>query len=272
MLPDQGFQNPLALLPLVMKDPLQRFTTRVDNYIKYRPGYPSEIIDLLRSECLLSEESVIADIGSGTGILSELFLNNGNRVIGIEPNAAMRGAAEQMLKSYGKFTSREGSAESTKIAPTSVNFVTAGQSFHWFDPTKARWEFTRILKPQGWVVLIWNERRLNSTPFLRAYEELLMRFGTDYAQLRQKNATELIQDFFAPEPFKVRTLENTQEFDFDGLRGRVLSSSYIPEVGAPNFEAMLVHLRKIFETHAKQGRVAIEYDTQVFFGRLPAVD
>jgi len=253
-----------------MKNPLERFTSRVGNYVKYRPGYPRQIVDLLRSECLLSDESVIADIGSGTGILSEVFLKNGNIVMGIEPNAAMRTAGEQILEPYEKFVSIEGSAESVRIPSNSVDFITAGQSFHWFDRIKAHAEFARILKPDGWVVLIWNERRLHSTPFLRAYEQLLMRFGTDYVQVSQRNATELIWEFFAPEVFKLKTLENRQELDFDGLRGRLLSSSYIPEAGAPNFRAMLVNLQEIFEAHKKHGHVSFDYDTRVFYGHLAA--
>ncbi len=182
----------------------------------------------------------------------------------------MRTAGEQILEPYEKFVSIEGSAESVRIPSNSVDFITAGQSFHWFDRIKAHAEFARILKPDGWVVLIWNERRLHSTPFLRAYEQLLMRFGTDYVQVSQRNATELIWEFFAPEVFKLKTLENRQELDFDGLRGRLLSSSYIPEAGAPNFRAMLVNLQEIFEAHKKHGHVSFDYDTRVFYGHLAA--
>ncbi|HYN24061.1 MAG TPA: class I SAM-dependent methyltransferase, partial [Pyrinomonadaceae bacterium] len=161
-----------------MVDSISRFTTRVENYAKFRPTYPPSIIDLLRADCGLTEASVIADVGSGTGILSELFLKNGNTVYGVEPNAQMRTAAESLLSDYRRFNSIDGTAESTNLKSDSIDFVTAAQAFHWFEPKKTRAEFARILKPGGWVALIWNERRLDSTPLLRAYEQLLLRYGT----------------------------------------------------------------------------------------------
>src|SRR6266566_7206020 len=153
-------------------DAKQRFSNRVADYARYRPGYPPAVLDLLRTECGLRPGHIIADIGSGTGILSELFLKNGNRVFGIEPNAAMRGAGGKLLERYSKFTSIEGSAEATTLQDDSVDFVVAGQAFHWFDQKLARDEFSRILKPSCWVALVWNERRIDSTPFLRAYEQM----------------------------------------------------------------------------------------------------
>src|SRR5438034_6729060 len=170
-----------------MSNPLQRFSTRVDNYVKYRPGYPSEILELLRRNCALTNDSVIADIGSGTGKLSELFLKNGNRVYGVEPNEAMRVSSEALLARYPNFVSIPARAESTTLDSETIDLVTAGQAFHWFDREKTRREFTRILKPAGWVVLIWNERRLDSTPFLREYERLLLKYGTDYQVVRHEN-------------------------------------------------------------------------------------
>lgn len=263
---------PLYPFPAVsnksMTNPAQRFTTRVETYVKYRPGYPAEVIELLRSECGLTSDAVVADVGSGTGILSELLLKNGNAVFGVEPNDAMRAAGEQLLQGYPRFTSIEGSAEATTLPPASVDLVTAGQAFHWFDGVKARAEFVRILKPGGFVALIWNDRRLDSTPFLRAYEDLLLDLGTDYAQVRDLNATSEIAKFFAPREFKLRSFANVQEFDFEGLKGRVLSASYTPELGHPDFEPMLNQLQELFKTHEEKGRVAFEYDTKVYYGQL----
>jgi ubiquinone/menaquinone biosynthesis C-methylase UbiE len=251
-----------------MSDTVNRFSTRVENYAKYRPGYPREIVRLLESECGLARSSIIADIGSGTGILSEVFLKNGNRVVGVEPNGAMRAAAERLLKGYRHFVSIDGTAESTTLEPKSINFVTAAQAFHWFDRNSARREFSRVLAPGGYVVLIWNERRLDSTPFLRACEALLLKYGTDYRQVRHENVTETITEFFAPGTFKLKSYENIQELDFESLKGRVLSASYTPERGARNFDLMLSHLRDIFQGNAKNGIVTFEYDTRVFYGRL----
>ena len=251
-----------------MSDTVNRFSTRVENYAKYRPGYPHQILGLLESECGLARSSIIADIGSGTGILSEVFLKNGNRVIGVEPNGAMRAAAERLLKGYRHFVSIDGTAESTTLEPESINFVTAAQAFHWFDRNDARREFSRVLTPGGWVVLLWNERRLESTPFLRACEELLLNYGTDYRQVRHENVTGTIAEFFAPATFKLKSYENIQELDFESFKGRVLSSSYTPERGAPNFQLMLSDLQEIFQGNAKNGIVTFEYDTRVFYGRL----
>src|SRR6266480_1804978 len=163
-----------------MSKTIERFSNRAEHYVKCRPGYPVEILDLLRTHCGLTQDSVIADIGSGTGKLSEPFLQNNNQVFAVEPNRAMRTAAEQLLSHYKKLVSIDGSAESTTVPNHSIDLITAGQAFHWFDRPKAKLEFARILKRDGWVVIIWNERRLDATPFLKAYEQLLLNFGTDY--------------------------------------------------------------------------------------------
>ena len=171
-----------------MTDPTQRFSSRVDNYVKYRPSYPAAIIGLLATECGLTPDSIVADVGSVTGLLAELFLQAGNRVMGIEPNRDMREAGEQLLRGYDRFVSIAAAAEAITLPDHSVDCITAGQSFHWFDRERAGLEFARILKPQGWLVLIWNERRIDSTPFLRAYEQLLHTYSPDYAQVDHKIA------------------------------------------------------------------------------------
>lgn len=251
-----------------MTDSAQRFTTRVESYVKYRPGYPAELLEVLRQECGLTTDAVVADVGSGTGILSELLLKNGNTVFGVEPNAAMRSAGEHLLQSYPKFKSVDGSAENTTLRAGGVDLITAGQAFHWFDGPAAREEFVRILKPQGVVALAWNDRRLDATPFLRAYEDLLLNFGTDYTQVSELYGEGAVAKFFAPQKFKVRSFENIQQFDFSGLKGRLLSASYTPEPGHPKFEPMLDRLQGIFDKYQEHGKVAFEYDTKVFYGRL----
>ena len=251
-----------------MKPATLRFSGRVDNYVKYRPGYPSGVIETLTRECGLTSSSVVADVGSGTGILSELFLKNGHRVFGVEPNREMREAGERLLKPYLNFTSVEGTAEATTLQDRSVDFVTAGQAFHWFNREQARKEFSRILKPKGWVVLIWNERLTDTSPFLRAYEELLHKYGTDYAAVDHRHVDSIaVGKFFAPQPFTLRTFENCQVCDFDGVKGRLLSSSYTPEPGQPNYQLMLDSLRVIFDEHETDGHVTFEYTTQMYFGR-----
>jgi ubiquinone/menaquinone biosynthesis C-methylase UbiE len=251
-----------------VSDPTKRFSNRVENYIKYRPGYPQAVIDLLTDECGLTAGSIIADVGSGTGILSEGFLRNGNRVFGVEPNTPMREAGKKLMAAYPKFTSVDGTAETTRLPDASVDIVVAGQAFHWFDQKRARQEFARILKPSGWVALIWNERRLDSTPFLRAYEQMLLKYGTDYEEVRHENVYNDVAPFFAPYEFKMTAFDNHQVFDFDGAKGRLLSASYVPAAGHENFEPMLDELRAIFEANQQAGEIVFEYDTRVYFGQL----
>jgi SAM-dependent methyltransferase len=254
-------------------DPTQRFSSRVENYIKFRPGYPPRVIDALRTHCGLRADSIIADVGSGTGILSEMFLKNGNPVCGIEPNAEMRTAGERLLAEYANFTSVPGSAEATALPDASVDFIVAGQAFHWFNRERTRPEFARILKPGGWVVLIWNSRHSGEdcSPFERDYEQLLRDFGTDYEMVRHKDVDlAAICRFVGSEAVERIVLENRQTFDFEGIKGRLLSSSYAPEAGHPNHEPMLERLREIFRAHQTDGQAAFAYDTEVFCAQLPA--
>jgi len=250
-------------------DPTRRFSSRVENYVKYRPRYPQAVVPLLERECGLTTGWVIADLGSGTGILSELFLANGNRVFGVEPNADMREAGQRLLSRYPHFASVDGRAEATTLPGASVDLVAVGQAFHWFDRPSARAEFARILKPVGWVVLIWNRRRKDATPFARAYDRLLRCWSPDYEKVDLENLTdEMIADFFKPGRFKLTALGNRQVFDNRGLEGRLMSSSYAPEPGHPDCAPMLAELRAIFNAHSINGTVTFDYDTAVYVGQL----
>ncbi len=252
-----------------MLNSTQRFSSRVANYIKYRPGYPVAILDLLRKECGLTKASVIADIGSGTGILAKLFLKNGNSVFSVEPNREMREAAERLLSHFPAFQSVPGAAEATTLPDHAVDLITASQAFHWFDRDSAHREFLRILKPGGWVALIWNDRNITSRPFFKAYEDLLLTYGTDYSAVGHKHADPtVIGSFFGPTGFKQAVFPNQQVFDLEGLQGRLLSSSYAPEAGHPQHAPMLDALGGIFREHQVNGKVTFEYDTIVYYGRL----
>ncbi|MDQ2745885.1 MAG: methyltransferase domain-containing protein [Acidobacteriota bacterium] len=251
-----------------MANTVERFSNRVENYVKYRPDYPPEVLRLFRSEMNLQTSSIVADIGAGTGISTRLFLENGNPVCAVEPNAAMRDAAAIFLKDYRKLTLVEGTSENTTLEKDSVDFIIAAQAFHWFKPTETRAEFKRILKNGGSVALIWNERQLAATAFLSGYERLLIEYGTDYEAIRHDNITaETLRDFFQTD-FQQAVFQNKQTVDFDGLKGRMMSASYVPSAENPRFPAMVKNLELLFAEHAENGRIDILYDTKIFYGQI----
>jgi SAM-dependent methyltransferase len=250
-------------------DSKNRFSNRVADYLRYRPRYPAGVLDLMRVQSLLSPSHAIADIGSGTGFLAELFLKNGNAVFGVEPNQEMREAGEEYLTTYPRFTSINGSAEATTLSDSSVSFVTVGQAFHWFDPAGTRAEFARILRPNGGVAIVWNDRSTAESGFVRAYEDLLLRFGTDYTRVKDSYPqSEDIRAFFGHSNFLTRELANFQVFDLDGLRGRLRSSSYAPAEGHPNCKPMIAELDKLFAAHQRDNQVRMEFSTWVYLGQL----
>lgn len=252
-----------------MPDSVERFTSRVENYAKYRPHYPRAILQTLTEECGLTPESRIADIGAGPGNLAELFLENGNVVYAIEPNPAMREAAEQVLAEYPGVRIMAGHAEATPLPDQSVDFVAAGQAFHWFDRDRARMEFARILKPGGWVVIVWNVRKTEATPIMAAYEGLVRRYSAEYEKVDHRLITpDILSRFFGPQAYRKKAFENFQEFDYTALEGRLLSSSYTPEPGHPNHAPMLAELRRIFDEHQVNGHVRFDYTTTIYYGRL----
>jgi SAM-dependent methyltransferase len=250
-------------------DPTLRFSGRVENYVKYRPRYPQEVVETLRKECGLASSSLIADIGSGTGALTELFLQNGNQVFAVEPNRDMREAAERLMENYPLFRSIAGRAEATTLNERSVDFVAVGQAFHWFDLKEARREFLRILNPPYWAMVVWNEREFQTTPFLIAYDHLLQRYAPDYAREKHKSVYDTaLMDFYGAGGFTSRTFSYLQKLDYAGVKGRMLSSSYTPEPGHPNHEPMIAELSKIYQAHEVNGLVTFEYVTRMYYGRL----
>ena len=250
------------------RNTVERFSNRVENYIKYRPDYPPQVLNLFREKMNLQKSSVIADIGAGTGISSKIFLENGNHVFGIEPNQAMRQAAVNFLAEFPNFKTVDGTAENTTLESKKVDFVIAAQAFHWFDKAKAGEEFRRILRDKGFIVLIWNERHLDTNDFLRDYEQLLVEFGTDYEKVRHENINEEdLRDFFITN-VKKKTFQNVQKLDFDGLKGRMLSASYVPTAENPRFNEMLENLQSLFAEHAEIGRIEILYNTNIFYAQI----
>ncbi|MEZ0325892.1 MAG: class I SAM-dependent methyltransferase [Fimbriimonas sp.] len=249
--------------------PTERFSTRVENYVRYRPSYPEAVLRLLQTECGLNPSATVADIGSGTGISTAMLLRSGATVVAIEPNKEMRAAAEELLRGEANFRSVDASAEATTLLDHSVDLIVAGQAFHWFDHERARTEFKRILKPAGQVALMWNDRLTKGTKFLEGYEAILQRYSPDYKDVQHKNlSVEVLRGFFRQGAMKVAVFENSQFLDYPSLAGRVLSSSYAPEAGQPGHEEMMVALEQLFEETQEAGQVAFLYETQVYYGGL----
>ncbi|HEX8128298.1 MAG TPA: class I SAM-dependent methyltransferase [Pyrinomonadaceae bacterium] len=251
-------------------EPTKRFTNRASNYAAYRPKYPAEAVEFMRAELGLGASSVVADVGAGTGIWTEMLLREGGcqTVYAVEPNEAMRAAAENSLGEFPNFKSVNGTAEATTLPAACVDFVTAAQAFHWFDAAGARAEFARILKPGGWAVLLWNMRRVDSTPFLRELEHILRAYGTDYERVAADNpGAELMAAVF-PRGYGTRSFAHEQILDYEALRGRWLSASYVPLAGHPNHEPMFDALRRAFDAHQRDGTVSIEYEAVLYSGQL----
>jgi len=242
-------------------DPTRRFSARVEDYIRHRPSYPPQVLDLLERECGLHPGAVVADLGCGTGILAALFLARGCEVYGVEPNPEMRDAGSRLLAAEPHFHSVEGRAEATTLPGRSVDLISAGQAFHWFDPAAAAIEARRILKPGGWVALVWNERR-HQTGFMSEYEALIARYATETPRVNQAN----LERFFAGAQWRSAPFDNYQQMDASGLRGRLASSSYAPLPGSPEFQVLAVELDKLFTRHQRDGLVTIVYDTDVYYG------
>jgi SAM-dependent methyltransferase len=252
-----------------------RFSGRADDYVRARPTYPDSLVHLLESEIGIVPRMVIADVGSGTGLSAEPFLRRGYSVVCVEPNAEMRAAAERQLGTHPGFRNVGGSAEANGLDTRSVDCVIVAQAFHWFDTPAAKAEFARILRG-GRVALIWNTRRADGSAFLRGYEQLLREFGTDYAEIRERTAriatgdvatARALDDFFTAGCTR-RVLENWQDLDLDGLRSRVRSASYMPAPDSPRFAATMDALARLFEATSVAGRVRLEYDLEVYFGRV----
>jgi SAM-dependent methyltransferase len=247
----------------------ERFSSRVEHYAKYRPGYPAELAPLLGREAGFSAGSVMADVGSGTGILSRLLLENRNTVYAVEPNADMRRAAERDLAAYGPaFHSIDGIAEATTLRDQSVDGVTVAQAFHWFDGPRATAEFRRIVRPRGFISLIWNARDTAASLFMAEYERIVHAHGSTFARSGKELVPfDRLRVLFGP-ALQSHVLPNFQDLDWPGLQGRLLSASYMPLQGQPGYEPMMTDLRRAFDAHAAAGGVRLEYECRVYLARL----
>jgi SAM-dependent methyltransferase len=253
----------------MIADPTKRFTDRVSNYVKYRPGYPSEVLDFLREEGNLSEGSMIADVGSGTGIFTDLLLKQGYKVFAVEPNEAMQHAAVDQLGSNKNFTPVNGTAEATTLADSAVEMIVCAQAFHWFNSEKTRLEFKKILKEDGHAALIWNNREADTDEFSIAYESLLKQDSVDYNKVNHRNVKDIdFKSFFRDGQYKVVKYPNEQVFDEDGLLGRAFSSSYVPDENSVDGKKFKEVLTELFANYNKNGSVSFRYQTEVYFGQI----
>lgn len=254
---------------MLQTDSKARFTTRVESYRKFRPGYPAAVVEVLARECRLSADDTVADVAAGTGILTELFLAAGYPVVAVEPNAAMRAACAALREKYSKLECVDGSAEETGLADHSVALITVAQAMHWFDLERTRREFVRVLKPGGCCAVIYNHRRMEGDAFHDGYEQILREFGSDYTAVQGKHLSpKKIAAFFAPSPMRTASFANHQDFTLEGLMGRVLSSSYMPQPGDERYPAMENAVGDLFVQHQRNGHVRMEYETVVCWGRL----
>ena len=250
-------------------DPTQKFSDRVESYRLHRPGYPAAIVDLLAHECGLTNDSVTADIAAGTGLLTEIFLSRGYPVIAVEPNLQMREACATLTAQYPQLRCVDGTAEATGLSDHSVDLIIVGQAMHWFDLKRTRSEFVRILKDGGWCAVLYNNRRLTGDAFHEGYENILIDHGTDYSKVRDSHLDEdRLAAFFAPDAMRSATFENAQHLTLEGLMGRVLSSSYMPQPGQPRYDEMSRAVEAHFAEHETGGHVRMEYECAVCYGRL----
>jgi SAM-dependent methyltransferase len=250
-------------------DSTARFGDRVDDYARYRPDYPPALLDWLHRKHGVAPDRHVADVGAGTGISSKMLLDAGHTVTAVEPNAAMRAAAVTWLGGHPRFRAIDGRADATGLPAASVDLVTAAQCFHWFEPVATRSELRRILRPHGLAAIWWNSRRLAGTDFLEGYEALLRRYGTDYAGVAERHVDDdSVRAWFGIGWRGSARFEHRQLLDFDGLRGRLMSSSYVPKADHPRHEPMLAALRELFDRCQRDGLISFDYDTRIIAGTL----
>jgi SAM-dependent methyltransferase len=246
-----------------------RFTGRVEAYRRYRPRYPREIIPLLVDRSSLAPSSVVADIGAGTGMLAELFLEHGNQVLAVEPNAEMRAACAELAAQYPRLRCINGTAEQTGLANQSVDFIAVGRAFHWFDHSRCRPEFLRVLRPNGWMLIAGLGPRRGSEPVEQDYEKVLDTHGIDYAAHRNRYAIgHAARQFFGSDEVEKAEFPGIERLNYQALEGRMLSLSVTPRPDDPRFPAFRQALKAYFEQYQVNGEIDLPTNCKIYFGHL----
>jgi ubiquinone/menaquinone biosynthesis C-methylase UbiE len=249
-----------------MEDFTQRFTGRADAYSKYRPTYPTRILGILKEKIAFDSSKIIADLGSGTGILSKLFLEHGNWVFGVEPNEDMRNKAEASLVGFSKFISVNGTAENTTLKDRSIDLISIGQALHWFDPVKSWKEFKRIVNENGWLCVVYNDRKSDSE-VMRKYESIVKKYSRNRPRMERIEG-DVLSDFYPAWSFEKYLLSNDQVLDFEGLMGRLSSASYMPQPGDDEFLSVKEELKEMFDKDRVDDKITLFYETNVILGRI----
>jgi len=246
-----------------------KFTGKADQYAKFRPQYSEAFLDYLYNSVGFSDNVVVADIGSGTGIFSKQLLRRGTNVICIEPNDEMMSKAKEYLAEYDGCKFISAPSEATTLKKDSVDFITVAQAFHWFDLDRFRTECQRILRRSGKVVLIWNSRvrgkeihDLNNDIIIKYCENFIGNSGG------VQEDDDRFKSFFKNEKFEYREFENTQYVDLDRFIGGNLSASYAPKEDNINYENFISELRDLFDKYSEDGQLELPMITRAYVGKV----
>jgi SAM-dependent methyltransferase len=248
--------------------PAQRYSGKVESYARYRPSYPAAALDVLERECRLGCGARLADVGSGTGVFTQLLLDRGHHVFAVEINPEMRAAAEARLGSDSRLHSVAGCAEATTLPDGSVDAIVAAQAFHWFDPVRVVPEFERILRPGGGAIaLIWNNRRIDADRFHAELEQAIVDGCPDYTRFQLAEvefSVARLAQMFPGRRVVEHEFDSVHPLGLDGLHGLISSVSYCPPPGTAEHERLMVALQRLFERHHDRAVVSIRYRVQLF--------
>jgi ubiquinone/menaquinone biosynthesis C-methylase UbiE len=253
-----------------VKQGADRFSSKTEDYAKYRPDFPVEIVEFLYSKGVIKEASIVADIGSGTGRFTRLLLESGNLVYGVERNNEMRSKAEELLSQFRNFISIAGSAEETGLRDSSIDLITVAQAFHWFDKEKCLSEFRRISKDNGRVFIVWDDFLGDYNDFSMEYNKVLSDFRIVEPENKGKRISraEMIDGFFKENKYESMSFIHEIYQGFEGIRGGALSASFTPKPGEKNYEEFISELKRVFDKYEDAGKVCTAFRSVCYLGEI----